>query len=200
MWMSLMKITQNLECGRYLKFIGYLNVQSNTQIMNTKICKYCKESILIDASKCPKCQSFQNRFLNPMSIVLLLLFMLPVLMYPLYQSSRKRNIKFVDHQKEIEFNIVRKDTINRSDCQNCDLLNVLLEIENKSEFVWEHGQFNVLFKNSQDEILNVEKQRDFQLILNPRTVIKSSIKVPIYDEYESAIIEVELVDLKHKWY
>jgi len=47
------------------------------------------------------------------------------------------------------------------------------------------------------KILNIEKIGDYQLILNPKSKAKSSLKVPMYQKYTNSEIEIRLIDLKY---
>jgi len=165
--------------------------------MNTKICKYCKESILEDATKCPKCQSFQSIFRSPTFISLLSILFIPFAFFPLYLTYKWDNIKFIDYESKITLDVLSKDTLKREECKDCDLLNILVELKNDTELEWQHGEFEVQFKASGGKILNIEKIGDYQLILNPKSKAKSSLKVPMYQKYTNSEIEIRLIDLKY---
>lgn len=167
--------------------------------METKICKACKESIAAEASKCPKCQSFQSKFLNPSIWSLLFLLLVPLFWIPFYLSEQDRKIKYLNYQDKIQMTVLRKDTLQRESCKDCDLLNILVELDNQTDIAWEVGEFDVEFLTKEGELLNIEKQGVYQLKLHPNSSSKASIKVPIYKEYSNTEVKVKLVNLKKSW-
>jgi len=161
-----------------------------------KVCKYCKESILEEAVKCPKCRTFQSKFLNPTFLSLLpVLFLIPWF-YTLDMGPGEK-INYIDHQEKIHLKMIRLDTLRKEDCKNCDLLNILVEIENNTEIDWEQGQYEVEFRTAEGELVNIQKYGDYPLKLHPNSTARSSIKVPIYKEYKNAEVQVNLIDLRH---
>ena len=167
-----------------------------------KICKYCKEQIHEEASKCPKCQSFQNKFLSPLFLSLIPLLFLSIFLIPLYMSfsNRAKKAKFIDHRDNIEMIVLKQDTLKKEDSKKDDLLNIVMELDNKTEIEWSQAEFEIEFKTANGELLNIEKSGDYRLTLHPNSKSKSAIKIPIRKEFENAEIKVELVNLKHKWY
>ncbi len=97
--------------------------------------------------------------------------------------------------------VIRMDTIEREDCKNCDILNILIELDNQTAFSWESGEFDVEFKSLNGDLLNIEKQGIFQFKLHPNSKARVSIKVPIYKEYSNSEVHVKLNYLRQQnWY
>jgi len=168
--------------------------------MKMKICKYCKESIFEEAVKCPKCQTFQSKFLNPKFLSLLPLLLLPFIIIPMYKIGPNEKINYIDHKEKIKLKLIRQDTLRKEDCNNCDLLNILVELDNQTEVEWEQSQYEVEFRSAEGELLNIEKKGDYQLTLPPNSTARSSIKIPIYKEYLGSEVKVNLVNLRHDRY
>ena len=123
--------------------------------METKICNACKEAIHAEATKCPKCQSFQSKYLNPNFVSLLWLLFIPLLLIPIWNSTYSEKINYMDHKDKISVNILRTDTLQRDDCENCNLLNILVELDNKTDIEWEQGNYEIEFKTIAGELLNL---------------------------------------------
>ena len=167
--------------------------------MKTKNCKYCKESISAEAVKCPKCQSFQSKWFHPL-LGLLPLLLVPLFLIPLYKTGLSEKNDFFDYKEKIKIKVIRKDTLNREDCKDCALLNLLVELDNKTKVEWEKGEYEVEFRTTEGELLTIEKQIDYQLRLRPNDIAVSSVKVPIFKEYSDAEIVVRLLNLRESRY
>jgi len=167
--------------------------------MKMKVCKYCKESIFEEATKCPKCQAFQNKFFGPNYMGLFLLLLIPLTVAPMFFPNRHKRAKFIDYKKEVSMDVIKTDTLRKEDCNNCDLLNILVELNNNTDIEWEQGEFEIAFKTKEGELLNIEKQSDFRLKLHPNSSAKAGIKIPIYKEYKNSEVEVKLVSLRQAW-
>lgn len=156
-----------------------------------KICNACKESIAIDATKCPKCQSFQKWYKNPGLIALLpILLLFPML--SLFRSSQNR-VEFADFKNEITVKKISQDTVLVKDEK---MLNIIVEVDNQSEQKWENAVYEVRYLSESGALLNIEKKEDYRFVAAKKAKVKSSIKVPVYDEYAGAKLEVELIDLR----
>ena len=168
--------------------------------MKTKVCKACKEAIHAEATKCPKCQSFQSKFRNSSFWALLpMLFVFPFLMYFL-NSTQRDHPKYIDYQEKISMKVLRIDTLKQEAPKNYDLLNILVELDNNTDIEWEQGEYEVEFRSPEGALLNLEKSGDFSLRLHPNTSAKSAIKVPLYQEYRLSTVKVNLTNLRHHWY
>ena len=162
----------------------------------TKICKSCKENIHIDASRCPNCQSFQSFLRSPnMAGPLMLFFLLPFLWWSSKTLPTNR-VQFEENKELINVRTLSKDTIQGRDRS---LLNILVEVDNKTSQKWTDATFEIAYLSSTGELLNLEKRKDYNFIIAPNTNGKSSLKVPLYPEYVNAQIEVKLIDLRQPW-
>lgn len=111
--------------------------------------------------------------------------------------GNKKN--YMDYKEEITLTVIRKDTLKQVDCKGCDLLNILVEVDNQTEIQWEQAEYEVEFKTTEGTLLNIEKRSDFQLKLYPNSKVKSSIKIPVYQEYRNSVVNVNLVSLREPW-
>jgi len=168
--------------------------------MKTKICKYCKESIAAEATKCPKCQSFQSKFRSPNFAGLISALIMLFFLIPMFKFLPGDNHKYIDYKDQIEIKVLKIDTLKQERCKDCNLLNILVELDNKTDIEWENGEYEVEFSTAKGELLNIEKYGDFQLKLHPNSKSKSSIKVPIYQEYRHSEVQLNLIDLRHNRY
>jgi len=168
--------------------------------MKTKICNSCKELIQAEATKCPKCQSFQSKYRNPNFVSVLSLLLIPIFLLPFWWSIQQEKINYIDHKEAINLKVLRTDTIKRQGDKQLDLLNILIELENKTSIEWEQGEYEVEFRSTEGELLNIEKYGDFSLKLHPNSSAKSSVKIPLYQEYRHSTVKVNLINLRHNRY
>jgi len=54
--------------------------------------------------------------------------------------------------------------------------------------------------NSNKRMHNVERDSDYSIQIPPNSKSNSSIKIRVYPEYKDAIMDVNLVNLRHEWY
>lgn len=160
-----------------------------------KTCNACKEPIAKEATKCPKCQSFQGRFKNN----LILLSLLPLLVIPFIflNSNSHERIDFITYKDQIFLKRLSQDTLQNKEFKT---LNILVEIENQSDKKWENALFEVSFLSTSGQLLNIEKKGDYAFVVYPATKTKASLKIPLYKEYENTRVDVKLIDLRHNRY
>ena len=107
-----------------------------------KKCRSCKEEIAVDATKCPKCQAFQSKFKNPQMLALIpMLLLIPWLMFT-SKMARRETAKFQDYKTEISIEVINIDTILIKEDKR---LNILLEIDNKSEKNWDDPTYEIQY-------------------------------------------------------
>lgn len=157
-----------------------------------KTCKHCKEQIAIDATKCPKCQAHQNWYHNPqlLAIIPMILF-LPFLIYMIY--NRHERVHFEDYREKVTIKKLSQDTLTIKDKK---MINILVEVENNSDQKWENAVYEVQYLSPSGKLLNVERSSDYKFIINANKKAISSIKIPIYEEYQDVIFDLKLSELK----
>lgn len=160
-----------------------------------KTCKSCKESIAATATKCPKCQSFQSWYRNPGLIALLpMLLLLPMLMF---LRQQRQSVNFEDFKTAISIKTISQDTVFMKEQR---MLNIIVEVDNQSDIKWENAVYEVRYISKSGTLLNLEKKEDYRFIVAQKSKVKSAIKVPVYEEYSGAKMEVELIDLREDKY
>jgi len=135
---------------------------------------------------------------NLMGLLTFLLIGLSTLF--IWNIGPRDKMKYVDYKDQISLKVIRTDTLKKENCKNCDLLNILVELENKTDVEWDNGEFEVAFRTAEGELVNIEKSLDFQLSLHPNSTATSSIKVPIYKEYSGSKVDIKLVNLRNDVY
>ena len=163
-----------------------------------KTCNYCKTQIPKEATKCPNCQSFQNKYRNP-QFIYGILFPL-IMLIPFYFFMTYTHADFTDYSDQISMNVVNIDTLQRGDCLRCKQLNILIELDNQTNKEWKTPQYEITFSSKERKLHNIERSGDYLFILPANSTAISSIKVNIYPEYKDALMDVKLVDLRHDYY
>lgn len=161
-----------------------------------KTCKHYQEQISKAATKCPKCQSFQYWYRNPQIIMLLPMLLFISFLYTM-MSTRMERLDFEDFKDQITLTRLSKDTIQ---VQNKKMINLLVEIANTSEHQWKNAIYEVKYLSSTGDLLTVEKDSDYQFVLSAHDKTISSIKVPVYEQYENVTFELKLSRLSHYRY
>lgn len=162
-----------------------------------KACKNCKEEIAQDASKCPKCQSFQAWYGSPwFGLLFPFLLMIPLLYFTMSSFSRPK-IEFETYKNEVALRQLSQDTVMIKEEPK---INILVEIDNQTEIKWKRPSYEIVYLSESGELLNVEQGSSFGLIVPSKAKVKASIKTRLFDEYQGAKIDVRLVDLSHDRY
>ena len=163
-----------------------------------KTCKYCKESISTEASKCPKCQSYQSFWRQPLFLAFAMIplwLMLPYLILP----SMNDRADFADHADKIILTVLSKDTLHYGKEQETKYLNILVEVENKTEEEWQHADYEIEYYSKEGKLVNVERESGYSFKLRPHSTGKTSIKVPLYQDYPDSEVIVKLDNMEPTW-
>ena len=163
-----------------------------------KICKYCKEEIAQDASKCPKCQSMQTWYGNPFFLMFVpMLVLFPLMMY-LLSWSRPEKVDFETYRNQVTITQLGQDTVLIKEEQK---INILVEIDNPTDKKWKNPMFEVSYLSASGELLNVEQMGGgYRVVIPPKLKTRTSIKTRLYKEYQNAKIEVKISHLGHDRY
>src|SRR4051812_25135350 len=114
----------------------------------TKLCKCCKEPIDVAATKCPKCQGFQNWYRNPQMFPLL--FVVPFIAFVIWDMSRVTgSAAFADYKDNLTVRV-----LDENGSANPKLVTVRLE--NRSDKPWKRPKFQVESLDADGKVLSVE--------------------------------------------
>lgn len=160
----------------------------------TKPCKSCKEQIDATATKCPKCQAYQQWYRNPQ--VLPLLFVLPFLAFVLWNTTRLTNpASFADYKDKLSVSVVEEKP---SESGKRGLLTVRLE--NHTNKTWKRPKFQIESLDANDRVVSVEHANDYNLVVAPNSDALDTLSLRIVPAEAVAKRRVTLTDIDSSRY
>jgi len=173
-------------------------INSSIKKSDMKTCKYCKESISADASKCPKCQSYQNFWGHPLFWIVLMITFLFLPPY-FFSSSFNDRADYAEYADKITLTVLSMDTLHYGKDKEHKSLNIIIELENNSKEEWQQADYEIEYHSKDGKLVNVERQSAFSFKLRPHSTAKTSIKTPIYDDYADSKVTVKLDNMEAVW-
>src|SRR6266480_4400133 len=139
----------------------------------TKPCKACKEQIDAAATKCPKCQAFQQWYRNPQLVSLVFLFPLFVLLF--WNASRlTSSATFADYKDKLAVSVVDD---NASTNPRTSLVTVRLE--NRSDKTWKRPKFQVESLDADGKVVSVEHLIEYNVVVGPNSSALDTLSLRI---------------------
>jgi hypothetical protein len=158
----------------------------------TKPCKCCREQIDAAATKCPKCQGFQNWYRNPQ--ILPLLFVVPFVMFLLWDMSRlTHSATFADYKDKLNVSVVDENT-----SPNPKLVTVRLE--NRSDKTWKRPKFQVESLDAEGKVVSVEHVSEYNVVVAPNSSALDTLSLRITPAQTIAKRRVTLTDIDSNRY
>jgi hypothetical protein len=153
----------------------------------TKPCKCCKEPIDVAATKCPKCQGFQNWYRNPQMFPLV--FVVPLIAFLMWDMSRlTRSAAFADYKDKLNVTVV-----DENGSANPKLVTVRLE--NRSDKTWKRPKFQVENLDAEGKVISVEHVNEFNVVVAPNSSILDTLSLRITPAETIAKRRVTLTDI-----
>jgi len=177
--------------------------------MSPKLCVDCKEEIKPDARRCPRCGSWQSKWVsdlqNPkVSLGLLVFFLALVLgLYPFLNywmpSSVLERPKFSDFQQELVIVDSEMRTYRQGEYIRIAIMG---QLANRSPHAWERFRFHVELFNSEDELIDILEDSAFSLVLPPDSqtnfrIVGSASREP--EEYVKHTVTIRAADVERDY-
>ena len=94
--------------------------------------------------------------------------------------------KFKNHKENIVVNVISYDTLTSP---LSDKLNILIEVDNKTEFTWKSATFGIEFASSDGELLNIEESINYKLVVHPNEKTTTSNEFTPGQSPEVSVLE-----------
>ncbi len=155
----------------------------------TKPCKSCKEEIDAAATKCPKCQAFQNWYRNPQ--VLPLLFVILFFAYMAWSISRVgKAATFADYRGKLSVSVVEE---NPSTNGKTSLVTVRLE--NRTDKTWKSPKVQVESLDAEGKVLSVEHVHEYNVVVAPNSSVLDTFSLRVIPAQQVAKRRATLTDI-----
>jgi hypothetical protein len=159
-----------------------------------KPCKSCKEQIDQAATKCPKCQAYQQWYRNPQMFSLF--FVLPFLAFVIWNTSRlTSSASFANYRDKLSVSVVDE---SRSANGKAGLLTVRLE--NRTNKTWKRPKFQIESFDGNDKVLSVEHVNEYNLVVAPNSSALDTLSLRIIPAEPVTKRRVTLTDIDSNRY
>jgi len=139
----------------------------------TKPCKSCKEEIEAAATKCPKCQAFQNWYRNPQLFPLL--FLIPFFAYLMWNMSRYEKAgTFADYRDKLSVSVVEE---NPSSNGRSSLVTVRLE--NRTDKTWKSPKIQIESLDADGKVVSVEHVHEYNVVVAPNSSVLDTFSLRV---------------------
>jgi hypothetical protein len=160
----------------------------------TKPCKSCKEQIDAAATKCPRCQAFQQWYRNPQFFPLILLIPFFILLF--WNTARSdKTATFADYRDKLRVSVVDENT-----SPNGKNSLVTVRLENRSDKTWKRPKFQIESLDGNDKILSVEHVNEYNVVVAPNSSALDTFSLRITPAVPVAKRRVTLTDIDSNRY
>jgi len=160
----------------------------------TKPCKSCKEEIDGAATKCPKCQAYQQWFRNPQ--IFPLFFVLPFIGLIFWNSHRLTNpASFADYRDKFSVGVVDEKPVANG---RTGLLTVRLE--NRTDKTWKRPKFQIESLDRDGKIVTVEHADEYNMVVAPNSSALDTLSLRIDPAQTVVKRQVTLTDIDSSRY
>src|SRR2546423_12907603 len=160
----------------------------------TKPCKSCKEQIDSAATKCPKCQAFQQWYRNPQLIPFV--FLIPFFAFVIWDMSRMRNtVTFADYRDKLSVSVIDE---NPSTNPRTSLVTVRLE--NRSDKTWKRPKLQIESLDADGKIVSVEHVDEYNVVVGPNSSALDTLSLRIIPAQAIVKRRVTLTDIDSNRY
>jgi hypothetical protein len=160
----------------------------------TKPCKSCKEQIDPAATKCPKCQAFQQWYRNPQMFPLL--FLIPFFAFFVWNMSRVGNTAtFADYKDKLSVTVLDE---NPSTNPRTSLLTVRLD--NRSDKTWKRPKFQIESLDADGKVISVEHRNEYDVVVGPNSFALDTLSLRIIPAQPVVKRRVTLTDIDSNRY
>jgi hypothetical protein len=160
----------------------------------TKPCKSCQEQIDQAATKCPKCQAYQQWFRNPQ--MLPLFFLLPFFAFLIWNTSRLTNpANLADYKDKLIVSVVDEKPSANSKAQL-----LTLRLENRTNKTWKRPKFQIESLDGNGKVLSVEHLNEYNLVVAPNSSVLDTLSLRIIPAESIVKRRVTLTDIDSNRY
>jgi len=160
----------------------------------TKPCKSCKEQIDQAATKCPKCQAYQQWYRNPQMAPLV--FLLPLFGFLIWNTSRLTNsASFSDYKDKLSVSVV-----DESPPANGKARLLTVRLENRTDKTWKRPKFQVESLDGNDKVLSVEHAEEYNMVVAPNSSVLDTLSLRIIPAQPVVKRRVTLTDIDSNRY
>jgi hypothetical protein len=160
----------------------------------TKPCKSCSEQIDQAATKCPKCQGYQQWYRNPQMFPLF--FVLPFLAFLIWNASRLTNpASLADYKDKFSVSVLDEKP---SASGKAGLVTVRLE--NRTNKTWKRPKFQIESLDGDGKVLSVEHVNEFNVVVAPNSSVLDTLSLRIAPAESISKRRVTLTDIDSNRY
>jgi hypothetical protein len=160
----------------------------------TKPCKSCKEQIDAAATKCPKCQAFQQWYRNPQMFPLI--FLIPFFAVLIWNMSRMSNpAAFADYRDKLSVTVVDENPSTNSKTSL-----VTVRLENRSDKTWKRPKFQIENLDADGKVISVEHVNEYNVVVGPNSSALDTLSLRIIPAQPVAERRVTLTDIDSNRY
>ena len=155
----------------------------------TNPCKSCKEQIDEAATKCPKCQAYQQWYRNPQLLIQVIL--IPFFAFLIWNmTGLTSRATLADYKDKLIVSVVDE---NPAASGKQHLLTVRLE--NRSNKTWKRPKFQIESLDGDGKVLSVEHVNEFNLVVAPHSSALDTLSLRIVPGEPVAKRRVTLTDI-----
>ena len=159
-----------------------------------KPCKSCQEQIDQAATKCPKCQAYQQWFRNPQMVPLF--FVLPFIAFVIWNTSRLTNpASFADYRDKLSV-----DVVDQKPAANGKVELLTVRLENRTSKTWKRPKFQIESLDGNDKVLSVEHVNEYNLVVAPNSSALDTLSLRIIPAEPLVKRRVTLTDIDSNRY
>jgi hypothetical protein len=155
----------------------------------SKPCKSCKEQIDPAATKCPKCQAYQQWYRNPQMVSLAV--MIPLFAFIFWNTSGlMSHAALADYKDKLIVSVVDESPSANG---KAELLTV--RVENRTNKTWKRPKFQIESLDGEGKVLSVEHVNEYNLVVAPHSSALDTLSFRIVPATPVAKRRVTLTDI-----
>lgn len=160
----------------------------------TKPCRSCKEEIDAAATKCPKCQGYQQWYRNPQFVPLF--FVVPFLVYVFWHTARLTTpATFAEYKDKFSVNVVDEKSSANGKTQL-----VTVRLENRTNKTWKRPTFQIESLDEGDHLSSVEHLTEYNMVVAPNSSVLDTLSLRIAPAQAVTKRRVTLTDIDSNRY
>jgi hypothetical protein len=151
-------------------------------------CKSCLKEIETGATKCSYCQAYQIWYKNPQHYGFI--FMLPFLIFMLWNTGLYNKKEFSDFEKEFSFNLEKVISANSP-----NTILITYKIKNHTNYKWNDIRYEIVSRHD-GELLSTKYASDFSWVIQPGSESFLTVEVPIVSNANEWELKIKNLEVK----